>query len=385
MQNQTFYEHLRKFSKRLEAAPLAKATTPDDFGGIVSALDPHGSETVDHTPHLTAHPSIHQPLVDKYASILHPTTPVFKRHSKALQGVTKKIVYALPEQGNPSHSDLFLIKPYHERITRAARAWMHHTIQGWSEMTNQSIWHTAGLGHLHQPVHIAMHNMGPGHESEPAVVIGMHPKAKLLTDMHPQVDVYGDEAEAHWQPSMLNDLPLIGAMDFLTNNLDRHEHNMMYIPKNHTDKGVHPRSFLLAIDHGRNFQYKASIKAMPKFVIERGVKRPIEPWEMPDPNRDSLRKYAVSRASRFLMQVGKSLGYQVPTKAEIIARISQWWPNVSHEVVNEFDHHLSSIRNPKIREHLKKNFMERVGLLDRLSSGQADLSTDIPIHPFEEK
>jgi len=382
---QTFYEEMRKFAKRLEGEPLAKATDSRDFRGIVKALDPLGDRTVDHVPHMTAHPPEHQPLVDKYASIIHPTTPVFKRHSAQLEGVTKKIVYALPEQGNPSHTDKFLVKPYHERITRMARPWMQHTIQGWSEMTNQGIWHAAGLGHIHQPAHTTVHNMGLGHEQEPAIVIAMHPKAKMLTAMHPQSDPYGDEAEANWQPSMIEDLPMIGAMDFLTNNLDRHEHNLMYAPKGHTDAGVEPRSHLVAIDHGRNFQYKSSVKGMPKFVVENGVKRPIEPHEMPDPTKDDLRKYVVSRAGKFLMQVGKSLGYKVPLKRDIIDSISQWWPNVSHDVVNEFWQHLNAIKNDRVRAHVKRNFMERVELLNKLSNGQADLSTKIPIHQFEEK
>lgn len=381
----TFYELLRKFSKRMEGTPLAKATSPNDFSGIRRALDPHGSETVDHIPHLTAHPPSHQAIVDRYSSIVHPSTPVFKRHSMKLEGVTKKIAYALPRQGDPSKTDGFLIKPYHERITKPAKPWMHHTIQGWAEMTNQGIWHAAGLGHIHQLAHTATHNMGLGFEAEPAIVIAMHPRAKMLTAMHPKEDPYGDEAEAHWQPSMIRDLPMIGAMDFLTNNLDRHEHNLMYIPSDHHDDGVAPKSHLVAIDHGRNFQYKSSIKGMPKFVMDHGVKRPIEPWEMPDPTQDDLQKYVVSRAGKFLLQIGKSLGHEIPSKRQILEQIAAWWPHVSQEVVNEFWHHLNSIKKPDVRAHIKKNFMERTALLDRLSSGQADLKTKIPIHQFEEK
>jgi hypothetical protein len=384
----SFYEQLEKFSHRMvKAEPLAKSTTPSDFRGLVRALDPHGSEVVDHSPHLSGHPPEHQPTVDLYNSVINPSTPVFKRHKRNIEGVTKKIVYSMPKHGDPSKTDLFLIKPYHERVTRPARPWMHHAIQGWAEMTNQGLWHAAGIGHMHQKAHVALHNMGPGHEAEPAVVIAMHPAAKMLTAMHPQNDPYGQEAAKHWDPSMLSDVVKIGAMDFLTNNIDRHEHNLMYIPSDYTENGLTPKSRLLAIDHGRNFQYKSSIKGMPRYVLENGIKRPIEPWERPDPNIDNLQNYVVGRANKFVMRVGKHLGYMLPTSLHIMQQIGQWWPKVEHEVVNEFEQHLRSIKNPAVREHLKKNFMERVNMLNYVSHHPNEVgkirNTDVPVHPFE--
>jgi hypothetical protein len=384
-----FYEQLERFSKRtlVKAEPLAKATTPTDYRGLVRALDMHGADHVDHTPHLSAHPPQHQSQVDTYGAIVAPETPVFKRMPSKLEGVTKKIVYAVPQQGEPSKTNLFLVKPYHERITRPAKKWMHHTIQGWAEMTNQALYHAAGIGHIHQAVHTALHNMGPGHPAEPAVVVSMHPKAKLLTNMHPAKDPYGEEAKLHFHESMLEDLVKVGAMDFLSKNLDRHEHNLMYIPEGHMERGQGPASRLLAIDHGRNFQYKSSVKAIPQYKMVGPIKVRLEPHERVDPHVDNLANYIFSRAGKFIMAVGKHMGYAPPPVLTIMQGIADWWPHVADEVVNEFEHHLRSIKSPQVRDHIKKNFMERVRLLNAISihpeAIQHVRDTDIPIHPFQ--
>jgi hypothetical protein len=383
----TFDEALIKFSQRLKMEPLAKSVKPTDYKGIVRALDPNGASVVDYGRQLTAHPPSHQPKVDLYNSIVDPATPVFKRHPLKIEGVTRKIVYAVPDKLSPATTHKFLVKPYHEHITKPARFWMQHPIQGWAELTNQALFHAAGIGHLHQTSHVAPHDMGPGHETEPAVVIAMHPAAKLLTKMHPREDPSGREALTHWKPSMFYDALKIGAMDFLGHNMDRHEHNLMYIPGDHLDKGMPPLSYLLAIDHGRNFQYKAAMKGIHMYVLDNGVKRRLEPHERPDPLIDNLSNYVFSHGNAFIRRVGKALGYPPPTGPEMMNYISQWWPSIADNVTEEFKHHLQAIKNPKIREHLLKNFMDRAQLLTRIStdpnsiSGPRDL--EIPIHRFK--
>src|SRR4029077_17193051 len=95
-----------------------------------------------------------------------------------------------------------------------------------SEMTSQSLYHAAGIGHLHQKVHVDEHDMGPGYEKEPALVVHMDPK------MHPQAEM----GKLHGDPHSVDpndyteghkDARKIAMMDFLSGGLDRHGGNLM--------------------------------------------------------------------------------------------------------------------------------------------------------------
>jgi hypothetical protein len=83
--------------------------------------------------------------------------------STGLQGITRKLVYAQTAapllEEDATH---YMVKPYHERVSRRLKGWMHYPIQGWAEMANQGLYHAAGIGHLHQKVHVDEHDMGEG-------------------------------------------------------------------------------------------------------------------------------------------------------------------------------------------------------------------------------
>lgn len=321
--------------------PMRKAQVDSDFKHIVGALDTNASSVVDHGPHLEAHPPEMDPQVGFYQqTFLNSPSVVRKVKSPKLGGVSKKVVF------DSGHGDTFMVKPYHERVTKSAASWMHRPIQGWAEMTNQSLYHAAGLGHMHQKVHVSEHDMGPGHENEPALVVHMEPHTKEAIDMQP----------ADYHESMLHDAAKIGAMDFLTHNMDRHSHNLLVRHPDHFNPEAHG-SRLMAIDHGRSFQYKYSTKN-PKFEAAAGG----------NPLDDNLANYlqsgAMATLSRFSSADG---GPKVSNPAHFIPVLKQWWPKARDSVVATMHYHLKSVKDQASRSHMWKNFMERVGKLDDIT------------------
>jgi ADP-ribose pyrophosphatase YjhB (NUDIX family)/GNAT superfamily N-acetyltransferase len=166
----------QKFEQGLNGflGQLAKAIGPEDFKGIRSALDAAGAELVDHKPELTAHPAQHNADVAAYKQAILDNEKTVKRAAAAANNSdSRKTIYTVPAT-HPTHGGAkFMVKPYHERDSRVVKGWQKHPHQGWAEMTNQALYHAGGIGHLHQKVHVAEHNMGEGKEAEPALVIKM--------------------------------------------------------------------------------------------------------------------------------------------------------------------------------------------------------------------
>jgi hypothetical protein len=114
-------------------------------------------------------------FIRQYRQNVLETRPTHGRCAPpGLHGITRKLVYA--QTAAPllnEDATHYMVKPYHERVSRRLRGWMHYPIQGWSEMANQGLYHAAGIGHLHQRVHVDEHDMGAGHDKEPALVVHM--------------------------------------------------------------------------------------------------------------------------------------------------------------------------------------------------------------------
>jgi hypothetical protein len=85
---QEFYKAHDDFMIRLSGTALAKSLRPGDFAAMKSAIDPKGAETVDHVPHLVAHPAGLQHMVDHYKRAISGETPVVKRSKAKLDGIS---------------------------------------------------------------------------------------------------------------------------------------------------------------------------------------------------------------------------------------------------------------------------------------------------------
>lgn len=379
---------LVKFQKRLGTPlgiPLSKSFNAEDFAGMIGGIDRKGADTVDHTQQLEAHPRTMNTRADRYRNSIADNAPMVSRLPKELDGVSPKLSFHIPIADQMPKGDSVIVKPYHESIDPRASYWQKHLTQGWAEMTNQNLWHAADMGHMHQRVHIAEHNMGPGYEKEPVVVIHTHPEAKEIGEMHP----------ADYDEQMHEDGARIAAMDFLTNNIDRHAGNLMYLPANATnDDGTPVKSRLIGIDHGRSLQYQASHKGIPETYDDSFMGEVHVPDEYRDAENakgkkeDTVLKYLDSYGMMALDDAGKNRMPSIASPDGFIPHIAEWWPEVRHKVMASMTDSLNAIRDPKLREHIMKNFQIRAEKLDDIAArpdfyeyaDQDDFK--IPIHPM---
>lgn len=320
---------------------LAKAVEPMAFAGLRAQSDDEARSAVDYAPDLDAHPPQHEPDVQAYRNHILNSEGLHKplENPQIPAGVSAKVVFKLPEH-HPTHPNArFMTKVYHEPIFdyrngKRLYQWGEHPHVGWTEMTNQALYHAADVGHLHQKVHVAEHNMGPDREKEPALVIKMEPGHTL----HRHVDV--GAIPQHGQHAARQ----IALMDFLTDNPDRHYDNLMW------KDGVP-----LAIDHGRAMQYHTN-----NFTTSQ---RPTT----------NFRLYH-SQATR---DVTGSLGDQRENASW--APVFDWWHQVGPQVRTKFHQRLQQIKDPKARLHMQGNFDERAAALDRWAGlGHMDLVQNQP-------
>jgi hypothetical protein len=126
------------------------------------------------------------------------------------QGIMPKGIY------NTSHGKM-LIKPYW-----SGEGGRH----GWAEYTVRQLFKAASIPHLCGEVHVTTHKGEP---------ITVH---KFAKNAIPTYNMIPEDNDAH-----IDDFAKLAVMDYLTDNCDRHGHNLMLV---RSPDGTHP----LAIDHG---------------------------------------------------------------------------------------------------------------------------------------
>lgn len=380
--------HLDTLLQKTE--PLEKAVKPEHFKSLTRASDPEGAKMVDHAPDLMAHPPGHGPEVEAYHNnvLKHPKAIGPKRtyESDSAQGVSRKKVFyaAVAGQKEPGK---FMVKPYHERVIRRAKTWQKFPIQGWAEMTNQALYHAGEIGHLHQNVHVAEHDMGPGHEKEPALVVSLKPGQREQHISGPlRGEPHGEDVAQHH-----TDARKIAMMDMLSNNLDRHGGNLLQ--GGIEDKlGGEGGNSLLAVDHSRSFQY-----IQPNTKTSKEIAAPKY-----GPLTDTFARYhtqsSVNHASPFLPAENlpenatpsqyTNQHYDRHMQAlQSYQPVFDWWGKVGQNVRNTFHQRLDQIKDPQVRAHLKRNFDARADWLDERARmgienyGVTDWHKDgIPMH-----
>jgi len=332
---------------------LAKSVDPGHFKSIVRATDTAGRDVVDHKGQMDAHPSSIQHFVDNYHTNIVNAPGVVKPH-KAKEtsrdmGISRKLVYGTePIAGEPNNTR-YMVKPYHEKLLERNIRYQKHPIQGWAEMANQALYHAGGIGHLHQKVHVQEHNMGPGFENEPSLVIKMDHGFK-------PVMMLNQEKQRPTTDQSRADVRKIAIMDFLTNNHDRHGGNLMY-----NDQGQ-----ILAIDHPRSFQYHRAKRHSRSSDTEVAQDRHKE---------DNFSNYhfdtAISTVDPY--SVGRSTATNSPhpsgpdEKMKLMDNYRpafEWWGENGSKVRAEMDNQLRHIKNERIREHIRTNFHQRADMLD---------------------
>lgn len=320
-------------------------------------------------------------LVDHKAQALHAATVVpesFKLYDTAIknsknfvepsfddgfaEGVSSKQIF-------PHMAHRFMVKPYAEKIPYDMRQMQRWPIAGWAEVANQSLFHAAGLGKYHQSVHIAHHMAGNPSKTMPVCVI----------HTTPGMDTFSNFGKLRAATSETKDaMRKINIMDFLTNNLDRHNENML------TD----PDCNIMAIDHGRSFQYLRDMDTK---------------WKTSAPEADDVRSYLFRSfgASEHVLPAADAFWGDVGEQKQVkespyVKVINGWWKENSSAIQDAMKHQLTYIKNEKVRNHIWNNFKVRADMLDNWAElglenvASADGNRDawlyqpVPMIPFKE-
>ncbi len=329
---------------------LVKAIKPEHLSKLGRATATHGASTVDHTIHISAHPESIQADVDHYHNdIMGGSTMVQPmKLPKDEDGISPKTIV------QDADGRRFMLKPYHEVVAKVTNTYAKAPIQGWAEMANQGLYHAAGIGYLHQKVHVSEHNMGPGMEREPSLVIHMAHNDDD-TEWMTSNKAMKQNLHQHDQEHTRFQARQIGLMDFLANNLDRHHNNLLY------DGGS---GNLLSVDNSRSFQYNRP--GHLKWTKDGAFKK------SSDNDVDALVHYL---SSGVLSGTGiptwagfsKNASVSTPEAQEGMNKVMQWWQDASPKVKEEFERHLTAIKDEHLRDHLRRNFHARAEHLDYMS------------------
>lgn len=165
-------------------------------------------------------------------NIIAPTTQFNPIGARDLfGGAMQKLVYQ--DQNNRR----YMVKPYRP-------IWWNGQLknEGWNELTSQAMYHAGGIGHLHQTVFPYEHPNDEHGGVDHHLVIAMDPDIT-----QPAYDF----EDLRFLPSnhshrILSDASKIGFMDYLSNNTDRHDQNLLV-----GLRGEAPH--ILAIDNGFMF------------------------------------------------------------------------------------------------------------------------------------
>lgn len=494
----TWETKLAKFEDQLNLwlaqQKLTKAIDPEHLKPVARYHDGAlGEVFVDHHKEENAHPDEQSPHVEAFKHVVLKSPDVVKRGktgTKESSNSTGKVVYDVKDHQIGDDLDhRFMVKPYHEKVVPRARSWMHFPIQGWAEMTNQALYHSAQIGHLHQRVHVTEVPLpgasAPARRTPKALqeqrtamwqqVLKDIPsiRSKLDNPKHAQTnviwrgvlnemgipsgggteawakhhDVYHerlkaagydplidtepmpnpeytpekskavDEAQSaewnkrmkaagiHWEehegaakpppgPSKMapalvihmqpdvggvrymtpkNFSPeekaqgrQIGLMDFLTNNLDRHETNLLY---------DHANAKMLAIDHSRSFQYKTRDKGIPATQAKD----------------DALGNYLRGTA------IGKVIGTKTYGDKDALNQWNEdwgntfeWWKQNAPAIKKTMTERLQMVKDRAVRAHIQRNFDARAHLLDDMAQNghenfgqQSWENTSVPIFQYK--
>lgn len=333
--------------------PLAKAIDPEHIQHFARQHEPKGPQTVDAKAHEQMHPPTINIDVERYRNKAVHAPSNIDQGPHMSEGMTAKAMFKMPRDENgQAHS--FMLKPYHEKTvhpnTNLAN-WNQHPIAGgWAEMANQGLYHAGGIGHLHQKVHTDA-DVDHGDAGKHPVLV--HHMARGYSPVH-EAQIAGNITAQDKK-----DAKKMQLMDFLGNNLDRHSMNLLH----RKDAG------LLAIDSGRNFQYKTASRMSPT----------------PDLT-DRIANYnATGNDFSAFKSVDALQAKREPEEHEKDwDEAFDWWKKNGAAIGKEFQRHLALIKDPAIKEHLLRNFTTRTAHLDQLAEHRSPgwQSRGVPVHPF---
>lgn len=244
--------------------------------------------------------SIHKELLSAHPSSLQPQVDDFETY------VNRPTHGVTAEKGNLSGvEEKILISNRGNKHLIKNGSLLNGTRSGWNELTSQAMYHAGGIGHLHQKVHATKLNIKEGNKvrQQNAIVIHFKPgKWTPMYDIKPHMNL---GLKLHG-----DDLRKAALMDFVTNNDDRHGGNIVF---------------------GENWEPQ---------VIDHG--------------------YAFSK-DRFASMGDNEISAYVGSPDQ---KTYDWWKKNKESIVAAFNKHVNMIPDKKERAIYKKQFQNRVDLID---------------------
>lgn len=354
---------------------LLKAVDIAHHSEVLDAQSGSGESFVDYKQHLNSFPPEHFEHVNNYRTHILDTPDVKIPSYGGKDEATKKLVYEVDSGGSEADGQRYMAKPYYEKNTGSLKRWNPWPLGGWAEIANQALYHAGELGEFHQKVHVAEHHLR-GERTTPMVIIHLEPGVK---------DIYSFRGgnginDYPFHPEFIKNTRKMVVMDFLTNNLDRHGHNLMYNPD--TQQG-------LAVDHGRAFQYATNH---------------YNKWDdTDDSGKDSLAAYmAFSGAAKIAdPKMREAIPAMISSGSSEFAWkhmqnvrdaynpiIENWWAQHSKDISEAFLQHVAHIKKDDVRSHIIDNFMQRKDWLDTLAEfgcdnyGEDWFLEPVQMHPY---
>lgn len=320
---------IAKILPAISMSDLSKTVKPTDWTRVTKKQEPDAELSVDHKPHLTQFP-VHP----EYSKMLSSTELEYPHHKLDENGISAKMVHEIQDDASPYDQNLYMAKPYHKKLESATKSWVKKPITGWATMATKAIFNAGKIGdlaedvsaHEHEGVPLTVHKFAPDHR----------PIGKLSKY---QRGGWGLEGQV---PNPV-DVHKIGVMDYLMNNLDRHDGNLMV--GTYTDpRGNNP---LLAIDHERNFQYNKPIWSRNRMARVSGV--------------DSDYKNTIAKESPWSYIKGSSLNTanNSPNGWYSHEDLVDWWNENAHGIKGELENQLGSVKDETMRKHIRENFSHR--------------------------
>lgn len=321
-----------------ELRKIGMAALPKDWQRIEKYHEDSHRDVVDHSGHMEAHPA-----PEHYRNFLQ-SEETLKSQKDPSSGIAKKMIHDISAPDSDAKTRV-MTKAYFPKIDSKTRSWVKHPIHGWATMASKSLYDAAGLGenveqvstHEHEGIPLTVHTFSPGYKTVYSLreQAGFHDTTPMKKSINPL------------------QVQQIAAMDFLMGNNDRHRNNLMV--SDHTDERGYNN--LLAIDHERNFQYFKPLNEL--------VRR----WDDPKPRgydlpHDYIAESALHDAKRAAWNNDHWEFYE-------------WWKEVAPKIKEALDKQLSYIKDPSVREHVKRNFERRFDMLQKWASDNTE-------HNYEE-
>jgi len=234
----------------------------------------------------------------------------------------------------------FMVKPYFEDFGD----WdgTYYPLAGFAEMATQGLLHAGGLGDCAMKVH-AFEDAKNG--SKPLLAVELERGFKQVGDTY--------NADDYTVPDSTKDkLMRVGIIDYLSNNQDRHGANLMARIEKVGKKNL--ATSLLAIDHGRSFQYRLGNR-------------------FADANQE-IEHFMFHLASPAIKQLLNPQGNGGARKLKDFLSpkrftgLIEWWKDYRGPIKEAFEEHLKTIKDAKVKAWISSNFKERMATMNKLAS-----------------